>query len=99
LLIPKDEGERGYRFLIFTPQGKTGPYDMKAIDVVANTREAPYLFIRSVQLSKTFDAASRRKFQIRAQDGIMLVAAGVEEYEVDIYYWSKGKFEYSPIDR
>ncbi len=99
LLIPRSTKVTGYRFLIFTRVPGKAAYAMESIDVSSTERAAPYLFIRKVQLSKTYDLRSRRRFHIRAADGIMLVAAGRNEYEVDIFYWSNGKFQYSAIDR
>jgi hypothetical protein len=99
LLIPRTSQVTGYRFLIFTRVPGKPAYTMESIDVAADERAAPYLFIRKVKLSATYDLPSLRRFKIHAADGIMLAAAGRSEYEIDIYYWSNGKFQYSAIDR
>ena len=55
-------------------------------------------FLHTTSLNKFFDAASRKKFQAHAPDGILLVDSAENEYEVDVYYWSASRYQHSPID-
>ena len=97
LLVPVEHSDAGYRFLIFTQKsGETG-YDGRLVDRLDGSGAANY-FVRSVPISKFFDEASRRKFQAHEPEGVLLIDAAEKEYEVDVYFWSEGRYRHEPLD-
>jgi hypothetical protein len=95
LLVAQDHADAGYKLLVFS--SKPGQsYEMRILDSGKNG--APNFFIHTVPMSKFFDNESREKFQAYTSDGILLVDAAEQEYEVDVYFWSNGTYQHQPID-
>jgi hypothetical protein len=45
-----------------------------------------------------FDEQSRRKFQVQANEGILLVDSAENEYEADVYFGANGRYQHEPVD-
>ena len=96
LLVPQGHANGGYKLLVFSPKAEQPSYDMRAAD--SGDSGAANSFIHRVRISKFFDEPSRRKFQVQASEGILLVDAAEKEYETDVYYWSNGSYQHEPVD-
>lgn len=95
LLVAQGHADAGYKLLVFSPKPGQA-YEMRSLD--SGDNEAPNFFIHTVPMSKFFDDESRRKFQAYTSDGILLVDAAGQEYEVDVYFWANGTYRHQPID-
>ena len=97
LLVPIEHPDAGYRFLVFS--GKTGEayYETTVVEQSNNNGASNY-FIRKIPINRFFNEESKRKFQVQATEGIMMVDSAEQEYEVDIYFWSNGHFRQQPVD-
>jgi hypothetical protein len=96
LLVPTQHPDAGYRFLVFSRSGD-GSYEDTIVESVDHVG-ATNFFLRAVPIKKYFDAAWRKQVHASAEDGIFFADAGTKEYEVDVYYWSDGKFHQQWID-
>jgi hypothetical protein len=97
LLVPAGQANASYRLLVFSQRNGQPTYEAKLIDKLDQNGAADY-FIRKTPISKFFDEPSRRKFQALTIDGILLVDSAENEYEVDVYFWSGGRYRNEPID-
>ena len=97
LLVPAGQANASYRLLVFSQRNGQPTYEAKLIDKLDQNGAANY-FIRKTPISKFFDEPSRRKFQAHTIDGILLVDSAENEYEVDVYFWSGGRYRNEPID-
>ena len=97
LLVPIDHPDAGYRFLVFSR--KTGPpsYETTVVEK-SDDHGASNYFIRKVPISEFFSEESKRKFQVQATEAILMVDSSEQEYEADIYFWSKGRYRQEPVD-
>jgi hypothetical protein len=41
---------------------------------------------------------SKRKFQVHATEGILMVDSAEQEYEADVYFWPNGRYQQEPVD-
>jgi hypothetical protein len=64
----------------------------------SDDRGASNYFIRKVPISKFFSEESKKKFQVQASGGILIVDSAEQEYEADVYFWSNGRFQQQPVD-
>ena len=87
LLVPTGHPDEGYRFLAFSQK----------LDKLDEKGAANY-YIQSTPISKFFDEASRKKFQAHTMDGILLTDSGENEYGVEVYFWSGGRYRHEPVD-
>jgi hypothetical protein len=69
---------------------------MRALD--SGESGASNFFILTVPMSRFFDNESRKKFRPYTSEGILLVDAAEQEYEVDVYFWANGTYQHQPID-
>jgi hypothetical protein len=97
LLVPTGHTDESYRFLVFSPKAGGAGYVVRVIDKLDQKGAANY-FIHRASISKFFDAPSRKKFGAHAVDGILLVDSAENEYGVEIYFWSGGRYRHEPID-
>jgi len=97
LLVPAGQANASYRLLVFSQRNGQPTYEAKLIDKLDQNGAANY-FIRKTPISKFFDEPSRRKFQAHTIDGILLVDSAENEYGVDVYFWSGGRYRNEPID-
>jgi len=97
LLVPREHPGAGYRFLVFSPSPGKSSYEMTVVEQSDHGGAANF-FIRLVRISKFFDEPSRRKFGVRASEGILLADAGAKEYETDVYFWANGSYQHQPVD-
>jgi hypothetical protein len=67
-----------------------------AVDL-GNSGAANFL-IHRVQISKFFDEQSRKKFQARMSEGILLVDSAEKEYGAEVYFWSGSSYQHQPVD-
>lgn len=97
LLVPTGHSDGGYRFLVFSQKASQPGYEVRPVDNLDQNGAANY-FIHRTPISKFFDEPSRKKFQAHTVDGILLVDSAENEYEVDVYFWSGGRYRNEPID-
>lgn len=97
LLVPTGHADEGYRFLAFSQKSGQPGYEIRVLDKLDEKGAANY-YIQSTPISKFFDEPSRRKFQAYTKDGILLTDSGENEYGVEVYFWSGGRYRHEPID-
>src|SRR5215469_207322 len=97
LLVPVDHPDAGYRFLVFTRKDGQPSYEATVVEQ-SDDKGASNYFIRQVAVTKFFNEASKRKFQVQAAEAILMVDSAETEYEADLYYWSNGRFQQQPVD-
>jgi len=97
LLVPVDHPDAGYRFLIFRRKSQQPSYEITVVDQF-DDRGASNYFIRKVPINKFFSEESKKKFQVQAIEGILMVDSAEQEYEADVYFWSNGRFQQQPVD-
>lgn len=96
LVVPKINPQSAYKFLIFTRLSGQQFYTSEVLD--SGNTGADNFFIHAISLSKFFDKRSRLKFHAPSRDGILLVDAAENEYEVDVYFRADHIFTHQPID-
>lgn len=97
LLVPSGRANGGYRFLVFSQKAGQPAYDSRLVEKLDQNGAANY-FIHRTPISKFFDAPSRKKFQAHTVDGILLVDSAENEYGIEVYFWSGGRYRHEPID-
>ncbi|HKW34176.1 MAG TPA: hypothetical protein VJN92_14285 [Candidatus Acidoferrum sp.] len=97
LLVPTGHADGGYRLLVFGQKPGQSGYEVRVADKLDQNGAANY-FIHSTPISKFFDEPSRKKFQAHTVDGILLVDSAENEYGVEVYFWSGGRYRHEPID-
>ncbi len=97
LLVRAGRADTGYRFLVFSPKTSPPSYNMRLVEQ-SDDGGAANFFIHGIRISKFFDQQSRRKFQVRAREGILLVDSAETEYEADVYFWVDGSYKHQPVD-
>lgn len=97
LLVPAGHADQGYRFLVFSEKLGQPGYEVRVLDKLDEKGAANY-YIQSTPISKFFDVPSRKKFQARTKDGILLTDSGENEYGVEVYFWSGGRYRHEPVD-
>jgi hypothetical protein len=96
LLVPQGHADSGYKFLVFSPKARQPSYEMRAVD--SGDSGAANFFIHRVRISKFFDEQSRKKFQARTSEGILLVDSAQKEYGAEVYFWSGGSYQHQSVD-
>ena len=97
LLVPTGHSDGGYRFLVFSQKPGQTAYDAKLVEKLDEHGAANH-FIHRTPISKFFDEPSRKKFHAHTVDGILLVDSAENEYGVEVYFWSGGRYRHEPID-
>ncbi len=97
LLVPTGHPGEGYKFLVFRQKLSQPGYEVRVLDKLDEKGAANY-YIQSTPISKFFGEASRRKFQAHTKDGILLTDSGENEYGVEVYFWSGGRYRHEPVD-
>ena len=97
LLVPSDHPDAGYRLLVFSRKDGQSPYEATVVEQ-SDDKGASNYFIRKVPISRFFDEASKKKFQVQAAEAILMVDSAEQEYEADLYFWSNGRFQQHPVD-
>jgi hypothetical protein len=97
LLVPTGNGDAGYRFVVFSQRLGQTDYEAKILDKLEE-RGASNYFLRGTPIRKFFDEASKRRFHAHTADVILLFDSAEKEYEVDVYYWSEGRYRHDPVD-
>jgi hypothetical protein len=97
LLVPVNHPDGGYTFLVFSPKPGQASYETTVVEQSDDHGASSY-FIRKVPISDFFNEGSKKKFQVRAAEAIVMVDSAEQEYEADIYFWSNGRFRQEPID-
>jgi hypothetical protein len=96
LLVPEGHADAGYKFLVFSPKAGQPSHEMRAVD--SGDSGGANFFIHRVRISKFFDEQSRKKFQARASEGILLVDSAEKEYGAEVYFWSGSSYQHQPVD-
>lgn len=97
LLIPAGRADMGYRLVVLSQKAGQRAYETRVVDKLDQKGAANY-FIHTTPISKLFDEPSRNKFQAHTADGILLVDSSENEYGVEVYFWSRGRYRHEPID-
>ncbi len=97
LLVPVDHPDAGYKFLVFSRKTGQPSYETTVVEK-SDDHGASNYFIRKVPISEFFSEESKRKFQVQATEAILMVDSSEQEYEADIYFWSKGRYRQEPVD-
>lgn len=97
LLVPARRGDRGYRLLVFSSEDDKTSYAVRIVDH-SEDADGSAFFIHTIRIGRFFDSKSRRKFQAQARQGILLIDAGQNEYEADVYYFTGLKYQMQWID-
>jgi hypothetical protein len=97
LLVPIEHADAAYRLLVFGEKAGEATYGARLIDKLDQKGAGNY-FIHRTPMSKFFDEPSRKKFQAHTMDGILLVDSAENEYGVEVYFWSSGRYRHEPID-
>jgi hypothetical protein len=97
LLVPTEHPDGGYRFLVFSPKPDQPTYEVRLVEKLDQNGASNY-FIHRTPINKFFDEPSRKKFQAHTVDGILLVDSAENEYGVEVYFWSGGRYRHEPID-
>jgi len=97
LLVPRKHLNKGYKFLVFTPHVGKISYEMRIIEQSSKDNASQY-FIHKISISHFFDKVSRTKFQVLASECILFVDSGENEYETDVYFWTKYGYQHEPVD-
>jgi len=96
LLVPINGNDVGYILLVSSGNNAKRP-NLVRIDNSKDAKPSNF-FVREVRIGRFFDTASKKKFRVAAQQGILFVDAGESEYETDIFFWSGGTYRREPID-
>lgn len=97
LLVPMGHADADYRFVVFSQRPGQPDYEPRTLDKLDQGGAANY-FVRGMRIGKFFDEASKQKFHARTADVILLFDSAEKEYEVDVYYWSEGRYRHDPVD-
>jgi hypothetical protein len=97
LLVPQGHAKAGYKLLVFSPKSGESSFEMRAVEQ-SNDGGPGDFFIRGVRIGKFFDEPSRKKFQVQASEGILLIDAAENEYESDVYFWTNSGYQHHPVD-
>jgi len=97
LLVPVGNADAGYRFLVFSQKTGESGYEMRVLDKLDESGAANY-FLRGTPISKFFSEESKKKFHAHTVDVILLFDSAEKEYEVDVYYWSEGRYQHDAVD-
>jgi hypothetical protein len=97
LLVPIKRTDRGYKFLVFSPKASQPSYETRVVEDSNHGAWANF-FIHKILIRRLFDEQSRRKFQVQANEGILLVDSAENEYEADVYFGANGRYQHEPVD-
>jgi hypothetical protein len=97
LLVPREQPDGGYKFLVFSANAVQPSYQMRIIEQ-SSEGGASIFFIHSVRVSRLFDEASRKKFKVQTNDCILFVGSGEKGYEADVYFWATDRYQHEPVD-
>jgi hypothetical protein len=97
LLVPIDRPDSGYRFLVFDRKPEQPAYKTTLVEHSGEFGASNH-FIRKIPISEFFNEKSKGKFQVQATEGILMVDSSDQEYEADVFFWSKGRFQHQPVD-
>ena len=97
LLVPSEHPDAAYRLVVFQRQQSSSAYDHLIVEK-SDDHDASNFFIQRVPISTFFDGASVKKFQVHANEAILVVDSAENEYGADVYFWSNDKFRREPVD-
>jgi hypothetical protein len=82
------------RLLLFTHDG--AGYIMNVVEQISTS--AFNYFVHGAKTQQFFDAASARRFRAAARELVVLFDAGVDEYGVEVYFWTEAGFRHESVD-
>jgi hypothetical protein len=97
LLVPVGRDIPGYKLIVFNSEGSKHSYFVRVVDESKDANSTAF-FIHTIRIGAFFDPQSKKKFNVQAQEGILLIDAGNREYEADVYFWTAGSYHCQPID-
>lgn len=97
LLVPMDRPGTAYRLLVFSHKKSAPSFELSVLEQ-SDDGGAGNAFIRSVPIAKFFDHESKKKFDVKTEDGILFIYSAEKEYEAQVYFWARGKYRNEPVD-
>ena len=94
LLVPKNASASAYKLLIHAP---ALPDHLRTLEEW-NKGQAANCFIHTIVIAKVFSKDWIKRLSVTTRDGILAAEAGVNEYGVYVYFWSKEEYHHEPID-
>ena len=85
-----------YKLLMFTAATETRGYAVQTLD--SGDMGAVNFFVHQVAIHKFFNAAAVGRLRPEARDGLLVVDAGNDEYQSDIYFFTRGAYRREWID-
>jgi len=97
LLLHTDQAVTGYKFIVFSRTEGKPLYEASEVEHSDDSAASDH-FISKVILSDFFTEESKKKYNVQAPEGILLVDSAEQEYEADLYFWSGGGWRHKPVD-
>jgi hypothetical protein len=104
------DGAKAYVLLLVSRERSDGGYLLVMVKEVAGQDSRPEIvetseragsssyFLQKVRTSAYFNPEKTKKFKPQAEESFLVFDAAEQEYGVDLYFWSEGRFESSPVD-
>lgn len=96
LLVPSAHSDTAYRLVAFSRVGD-GPYRGSVIEEWDGGGSSNF-FVHKIQIKDYLSESWRRKLRVSATEGFLFADAGTAEYEIDVYFWSNGKYRHEFVD-
>jgi len=97
LLVPAESKMRGHKLIILNAAANGQGYVGKVVDESTHGNGGN-IFIRAAKIDDFMSHQDREKFHLRGKDGLLFFDAADDEYEVDFYFLSNGRYQREPID-
>lgn len=97
LVVSRNHPKTGNQFLVFGRRAGKSSYQLMLVER-SDAAEARNFFVRRIQIGDVFNQQWIKRLGVGAKEGLLLVDAGEQEYEADIYYWAQGRYQHEPID-
>ena len=95
LLVPRSDPDSAYRFLVFSRRTSRTAYQLTILEK-SDDPGVRNIFIRTVRLSDFFNDESRNKLDVRANQGILFVEAGENQYGANVFFWTRNGYRHEP---
>jgi hypothetical protein len=97
LVVSRNHPKTGNQFLIFGRRAGKSSYQLMLAER-SDAAEAGNFFVRGIQIGDFFNHQWIKRLGVGAKDGVLLVDAGEQEYEADVYYWTQSRYQHQPVD-
>lgn len=96
LLVPVVHPDSAYKLLAF---GVDAPRKFNlAVIEEGKGRGASNYFLHTERVKKWFNSDWIRTLHVKAEDGVLFVDAGSNEFEAGLYFWADGRFQHDSVD-